>query len=422
MNPAFYLRRQFIVFAISVTLVALVVFTLHDPFHQAFLPALGLSSRLGDSLGMVVAGIFCFFSQHLVSFYLFKDTTVGACKDAVNLEGVLTAHNRLEHQVTGELESMPRFNDVVRGHLGNAIQETESAALEIMNQLQSIDGVVTELRSYVDRSNNESNRLITVSQEEVAENERLMVTMRNYISDRMEEGQRDLDRVQAVINESTQMHTMVELIRTIAQQTNLLALNAAIEAARAGEAGRGFAVVADEVRRLSNQTAEAVTQISKGIEQVTSTIESQFKEKLSQANLQGEREILERFTTQMDDMESRYTEFVRRQGEVLSTIHGGSERLADMFVQAMASVQFQDVVRQQLEHVTHAVTRLDAHLLALAKALREPEKGEFPEPIDRQLEAMFDGYVMDRQRQAHAGSLGRKDALTAGSGPKIELF
>ncbi|MCK9284329.1 MAG: methyl-accepting chemotaxis protein [Rhodocyclaceae bacterium] len=417
-----YFWRTNLVFLILGAGTMVVIYFANAWFYETLLPWLGISHYLGDSIGIFIIVGVIYVAQFFVSLSIFKNVSVGLTlhdEEAIRRESNVT---NAAHQVSNELQQVRGYNDVVRGQLNVVVTETEKAAYDITSRLQTIDEVVTELSAFVSSTQTESSELLAQSEARICKNRELIDTLERYIQQRIADAQEDEKRVAIVVNDAKSLGSLVALIKSISAQTNLLALNAAIEAARAGEAGRGFAVVADEVRKLSAETDKAVSQINHGIEGVSRTIESQFQDKLSHDHIKGEQVALQSFATQLDDLGRSYQEVTAHETEVLLKIRDSSSRLADMFMNAMASVQFQDVTRQQIEQAVDALNRLDSQAEQLAERLEKADDPNFElSPLSQHLDQMYSSYVMSSQRQSHDGALGRAGTAAA-AGPKVELF
>lgn len=412
------LRRELIVAALVAFGAASAVFFFHDIFHRTF-----ASAPVADALGTLFIVLVAFIGQRIVSKAFFRDYMLGLSHMAEKGESKRDTFHHVAEEVSGELTQVHDFNEVVRGQLKRVIEDTEKAAFDIVERLQTIDGVVTKLDRFVNATSDETAQLVHDSEARIAQNQIIVNKMEGYVQQRLQEADQDQVRVTQVVQEARSLESLVQLIKHVAGQTNLLALNAAIEAARAGEAGRGFAVVADEVRKLSGETEAAVVQISRGISGVAENIETQFQDKLSNVNLAKEREMLEFFSSQLNELGQSYEELMRHEADVLAQVQESSTQLAGMFMEAQASVQFQDVSRQQIEHAVQALSQLDEHAGLLAERLRAYEDPGFTyQPIAQHLEALYSRYVMESQRSTHQSTLKHETATAAPASSRIELF
>ena len=184
----------------------------------------------------------------------------------------------------------------------------------------------------------------------------IVLALRSALSNK----ENELKEVLQLSGFTEQLQQMAKFVGDIASQTNLLALNAAIEAARAGEAGRGFAVVADEVRKLSSMSGETGRKISETVNTVNAAIAR---------TVQMSRHHAEQDTLTLADSERVVSQVIEHFRGTAQTIVRNSHDLqqqsanvADEIAQVLVALQFQDRVSQMLTLITRDLGKLEQQL------------------------------------------------------------
>jgi methyl-accepting chemotaxis protein len=190
-------------------------------------------------------------------------------------------------------------------------------------------------------------------------------------------------------------------VGSIATQTNLLALNAAIEAARAGEAGRGFAVVADEVRALSSMSGETGEEISSMMHEVNVKLASALE--VSHQYSEQDARVVNEAEESISHVLNRFRDATAVLGEHNEQLVQENVHIQHEIEGVLVALQFQDRVSQMLEQVRGNMEKLEGKL---GGDLHSLDAGSAPEAVNIQawLDSLQQTYTTPEQHHVHTGN------------------
>lgn len=348
-------------------------------------------------------------------------------------------HAQAGSVVAQDISTLQQAFAVLGQQVNATIQTSETAVLAMGESLSRVHQRSTGLREQVVQAVERSGQLSAASLQQSTEHAAAVADLASHQT-LFERTRLDfLARVRNSADQVRHLAPLAELISDIARQTNMLAINAAIEAARAGNEGSGFKVVAAEVRRLSTQTADAARQVTDGIRQAAQAIEREAAQLESEVS-DSPAAQLDEIAHHIQDMSRTLSEVVPYLGQLSTQMDEGIADVSTDIVEILGHMQFQDINRQLLEQINNALSSLSSHFSQLYQLI----DGQAPPPpvmLEELLQRWTQNYVMHAQRAAHALAVGAAQgnvvplhgsapadgaeapaALAVANGPRIELF
>jgi len=243
-------------------------------------------------------------------------------------ENIRVALNEVKQSSLESGKVADSFSQVSR-LIGRHVEAETALAAEAGATAGTISRAVAELAADADRTA----RDMSVAQKELAQTRREVEAMIDQVAESIRTGDVLAEKLNRLAEAAAKVNQVLTTVSEVAEQTNLLALNAAIEAARAGEQGRGFAVVADEVRKLAERTSSSTKQIGDMIQRIqvgTQRTIDAMQTDVARAN-QGE-ELARRAGESIGQIEQRTGEVVQSVNEIHLALREQSSAARDVAV------------------------------------------------------------------------------------------
>jgi methyl-accepting chemotaxis protein len=320
------------------------------------------------------------------------------------------SNQALVSRVSEELSASTPIIRAVNGHVQTAITKTEAGVVDIITKLNEADKTVTVLIEFLKEI---SEKLIMPVIEQTER--RLDVNneaLSSFLSHRKLANEETRTQLTGLGDLALRLDAMVQNIRKIARQTNMLALNASLEAARSGQWGRGFAVVAAEVKVLSLEIDNAARDISDGLQNLRVAIGHSVDTLVTRQEQEDRKEIAS-VASGINELGENLHGVVERQRDTLVNIKDYSETISRVVMQLLGSTQFQDVARQTLEGVIRTLQEFSTYIDGLAVLTRLDVAAD-----NEEMEKVLEQCAAQRQK-----ALDKSEISHVGSGGlAIELF
>ena len=274
-------------------------------------------------------------------------------------QSILTVQQQMKEQISGVEETQATVTQIVK-NIKNLTDNIEDQAASVIESSSSIEQMTANIGSVAKIL--ERNREAIENLEQSSEEGMLMVN--NTVNQTIE-----------IQNQSKTLGEASSVIRNIASQTNLLAMNAAIEAAHAGEAGAGFSVVADEIRKLAEQSGsqgariqQALSDVQVSIAQVTESskvMQQQFSSILDMTRTVSEQErVIDDAMRQQNEGGVQILQAIKQINTITSEVKAGSNEM-------LASSEAVSMEMEKLSKMTEVVNQSMAHMSEKNRAISD---------------------------------------------------